>query len=97
MALMEKCSCTCAGSTSANVAKTRFCTAALAMTVSSFEILCSDCRKATAVLASVAEVLSILTMMRVLLGSLWTPERAVDEGVEGSRTAAMTVVLGRER
>lgn len=61
-------------------------------------MLCSDCRDSTAALASVADVLSILTMMRVLLGSLCTAVRAFDEEVEGSRTPAMTVVLlGRER
>ena len=60
-------------------------------------MLCSDRRDSTAFLASVADVLSILTMMSVLVGSLWTAERAFDEVVEGSRIPAMTVVLGRER
>ena len=67
------------------------------MTVSSFDILWSDCRQFIAVLASVAEALSILTTMMTLLGCLLTDCKAFEEEADGSRTHAMTVLLGRAR
>lgn len=71
--------------------------AALTITVSSFEILCSDCRRFIATLASVAEALLILTTMMLLLRCLMTDCKAFEDESEGSRTPAMTVLLGRAR
>jgi hypothetical protein len=69
-------------------------TPAFAMTMSMWAIVVRD---ATASFGSVSDRLSILTRMRVLSLPVGREDRLWDVDFEGSRTAAMTVVWGRER
>ncbi len=70
---------------------------ALAMTVPIWVMPCSDCRVCTASKESFSTVLSSLTVISLLEWPVGSLERSFVEGLEGSRTVAMTVVFGRER
>ena len=70
---------------------------AFAITTSRCEIPYCDGSEEMAVEPSVSEALSSLRMMRMLSGRLGWDECVLVVGWEGSRTAAMTVVRGRER
>lgn len=70
---------------------------ALAMTVPIWVMPCSNCRVCTASKESFSTVLSSLTVISLLEWPISSLERDFVEGLEGSRTAAMTVVFGRER
>lgn len=70
----------------------------LAMTTSRDVISCSAWSILTASTASVSDRLSILTRMSLLPAPMGSACRlATDSELEGFRTAAMTVLLGRER
>lgn len=68
---------------------------ALAITTSRVVILCTSVISLMAARASVWEELSILTMMRELPSPLGRELR--DDADDGLRTAAMTVLFGRDR
>ena len=71
-------------------------TPALAMTMSKADTPWLD-NDSTAVLASVSELASILTIINRLLSPVGSSEREVASDEPGLRTAAITVTLSRAR